>query len=65
MPVLLLILLAAVLAYLLWRRRTTSLTRNCRWRQQRAQGQWRCLYCGAVETGGAAPTVCRNPQRSL
>ena len=63
MPVLLLLLLAGVLAYFLWRRRSTSLTRNCRWRQQRAQARWRCLYCGAVQEGEAAPVICRNPKR--
>lgn len=63
MPVLLLLLLAGVFAYFLWRRHATSLTRNCRWRQQRAQGQWRCSYCGAAEPGEAAPRICRDPQR--
>jgi hypothetical protein len=63
MPIPVLILLAGVLAYFLWRRKTTSLTRNCRWRQERAQAQWRCHYCGAVAPGAAMPTTCGNPQR--
>ncbi|MFW8635803.1 hypothetical protein [Cribrihabitans pelagius] len=62
MPVLLLLLLAGVLAYLFWRRRTTSLTRHCRWRQELAQAQWRCSACGAVEPGTAPPRICRKPQ---
>lgn len=63
MPLLLLILLTGVFGYFLWRRCTSGLTRNCRWRQARAQAQWRCSYCGAVEPGEAAPRICRNPQR--
>jgi hypothetical protein len=60
MPVLILILLLAVLAYFIWRARTSSLSRNCRWRQEKARGQWRCAYCGAVEPGAEAPRICRN-----
>ncbi len=56
--------MAGVFAYFLWRRHATSLTRNCRWRQQRAQGQWRCSYCGAAEPGDAAPRICRDPRRT-
>ena len=63
MPLLLLILLAGVMAYFLWRSRTSSLSRNCRWRQQKAQGRWHCAYCGAVEEGDAAPRICRAPPR--
>ncbi|WP_291730032.1 hypothetical protein [Leisingera sp. F5] len=63
MPLLLLLLLAGVFGYFLWRRSATGLTRNCRWRQQRAKGQWFCSYCGAVAPGGEAPRFCRNPQR--
>ena len=63
MPVLLLILLAGVLAYFLWRRSATSLTRDCRWRRERVRAQWRCSFCGAVEQGEETPRICRNPQR--
>jgi hypothetical protein len=62
MPLLLLILLAGVMAYFVWRSRTSSLSRNCRWRQQKAQDRWQCLYCGALQEGGGTPRACRNPQ---
>ncbi|KAJ55036.1 hypothetical protein ACMU_14870 [Actibacterium mucosum KCTC 23349] len=64
MPVLLLILLLGVLAFLWWRRSTTTLTRNCRWRQDRKAGQWRCNYCGAtLPDTGKPPVDCLNPVR--
>ncbi len=47
MPILALLLLGGVLAYLYWRRKTTTLTRNCRWREDRQAGDWACAYCGA------------------
>jgi hypothetical protein len=61
-PILLLILLAGVLAYLVWRWRTTTLTRACRWRLDRTggPGHWRCAACGA-ETDlpdGGTPRDC-------
>ncbi|MCF8485733.1 MAG: hypothetical protein K9G71_10980 [Rhodobacteraceae bacterium] len=59
MPLLLLILLGAVLAYLWWERRQSGLTRACRWRQERAAGQWRCAACGAVKKGKLAPNQCQ------
>ncbi|MCB1312920.1 MAG: hypothetical protein KDK29_14065 [Sedimentitalea sp.] len=48
MPLLLLVLLIGVLAYLWWQHRTTTLTRNCRWRADRAAGEncYRCASCG-------------------
>lgn len=55
---LLLALLIGTLAWLWWHRRTTSLTRNCRWRQDRAAGVWRCRYCGGVIEGKTEPVVC-------
>jgi hypothetical protein len=64
MPILLVLLLFGTLAYLWWRRRTTTLTRDCRWRLDRTAGDWHCASCGArtANTGGVAPTVClRTP----
>ncbi len=60
MPVLLLILLAGVLAYFIWRHRSTSLTRDCRWRLDRAGGVWRCAACGGElpEDHRGAPRIC-------
>lgn len=60
MPVLLLILLLGVLAYFVWRHRSTTLTRDCRWRLDRGAGIWRCAACGGElpETGGGAPRIC-------
>lgn len=63
MPVVLLALLCAVVAYLWWRRHTTTLTRNCRWRQDRTRGLWSCAYCGAETPGDTAPTRCLAPGR--
>ena len=58
MPLLVLILLVGVFAYLAWQRRTSSLSRICAWRQERAAGQWRCVACGAVQPGTDAPRAC-------
>lgn len=57
MPVFLLLLLLGVLAYLWWRWRMTTLTRDCRWREDRTRRVWRCAFCGA-ETGEGPPTRC-------
>lgn len=57
MPILLILLLFGVLAYLYWRRKTTTLTRECRWRRT-APGQWRCAFCGAEMASEASPVVC-------
>ena len=69
MPILLLALLLGVLAYLYWRRRTTTLTRDCRWRQDRAAGDWVCAASGERAMSQDAPTFCaarpRKRQRHL
>ena len=57
MPVLLIVLLLGVLGYLYWRRKTTTLTRNCRWRRM-AAGRWRCAFCGAETAAETSPIVC-------
>ena len=53
MPLLLLLLLAGVLLYLWFARRGRTLTRACRWRQDRTLGpdHHRCAACGAVCEG--------------
>lgn len=58
MPLLVLILLLAVFAYLWVARRNSTLTRACLWRQERSAGQWRCAACGAVLPGEKSPRVC-------
>ncbi|MFN4154862.1 MAG: hypothetical protein ACK4HF_09420 [Paracoccaceae bacterium] len=60
MPLLLLILLLSVLAYMWITRRNSTLTRACMWRQERAAGQWRCASCGAVLPGAQEPRECRR-----
>ncbi|WP_413868771.1 hypothetical protein [Albidovulum sp.] len=63
MPLLLLALLLAVVLYLWLARRGTTLTRDCRWRLDRAGGprHYRCAACGA-ETDGR-PRDCLRPGR--
>lgn len=63
MPILLLILLVGVFAYLWWQRRTTTLTRDCRWWQDRTSGSWHCAFCGAELAQEKAPTVCLKGQQ--
>ncbi|MEP4036819.1 MULTISPECIES: hypothetical protein [unclassified Pseudophaeobacter] len=58
MPILLLLLLTGVFAYFIYRRKTTTLTRDCRWRQERSQNQWRCTSCDAVKSGATEPRDC-------
>lgn len=58
MPILILFLLVAVLTYLWWDRRHSTLTRLCAWRQERAAGRWRCAACGAISPGPKAPRAC-------
>ncbi|OIQ45084.1 MAG: hypothetical protein BM558_05315 [Roseobacter sp. MedPE-SW] len=58
MPILLLLLITGVFAYFIYRRKTTTLTRDCRWRQERSRNQWRCNSCGAVQSGTADPRDC-------
>jgi hypothetical protein len=55
------LLLLAVLGYLWWSRRGSTLTRTCRWRQDRRQG-WRCAACGATATGQEPRDCLRPPQ---
>jgi hypothetical protein len=60
MPILLLLLLVGTLGYLWYTRRTTRLTRDCRWR--RGQDEWRCVACGATAEAGVEPRYCgRGP----
>ncbi len=56
MPLLILIVVG-VLAYLWWRWRYTTLTRDCRWREDRSTGTWRCAFCGAT-VGHGPPRIC-------
>ncbi|EEE38537.1 hypothetical protein RKLH11_2379 [Rhodobacteraceae bacterium KLH11] len=62
MPVLLLLLVIGVFTYFIWRSRTSSLTRDCRWRQDRKEGLWRCAFCGAVSESEGAPKNCLKDQ---
>ncbi len=62
MPVLLILLLLGTLTYLYWQRKTTTLTRDCRWRRNRSSDGWHCAYCGAVEAGEGAPVDCKRDQ---
>ena len=65
MPILVLVLVLSVLLYLWFARRGSTLTRQCRWRQDRRAGpeMWRCATCGAVTAvaGGKAPRQCLRP----
>ena len=60
MPLLLLALLLGVFAYLWWKRTATTLTSNCRWREDRAAGDWVCSYCSARLTSSGPPKSCEN-----
>lgn len=64
MPVLMLLLLVGVLAYMWVARRGSTLTRMCRWREDRRAGLWRCAACGAetVVAGGRRPKDCLRPR---
>ncbi|MDG1279801.1 MAG: hypothetical protein P8O10_00690 [Pseudorhodobacter sp.] len=66
MPLLLLLLLAAVLLYMWLSRRNSTLTRDCRWRLDRRGGEahYRCAACGAEMdcAPGKGPRDClRKP----
>lgn len=64
MPLLVLLLLVAVFVYLYITRRGSTLTRECRWRQDRRSGpqDWRCASCGARTTSDRSPRHClREP----
>ncbi len=66
MPLLLLILLLSVLAYLWVTRRNSTLTRACRWRLDRTRGAniHHCVACGAVcdASPGRSPNACLRPK---
>lgn len=58
------LLFVAVFIALWFLRRGATLTRVCRWRQDRAAGPglWRCVVCGAVTQGAGAPRHCLRGQ---
>ena len=58
MPILLLLLAFGVLGFLWYQRATTTLTRDCRWRQDKANDLWRCAFCGAETKGAEEPKDC-------
>jgi len=58
MPLLLILLALGVLGFLWYVRATTTLTRDCRWRQDKARGVWRCAFCGAETEGENQPKDC-------
>ena len=60
MPVLVLLLLVGVFAYLWFARRGSTLGRECRWRMDRAAGPevWRCAVCGAETVSARSPRHC-------
>ncbi len=58
MPLLLLFLALGVLAFLWHARVTTTLTRDCRWRQDKTRDIWRCAFCGAEQAGSDEPKDC-------
>lgn len=57
MVILLLVLLVGVLAYFVWRRMATTLTRTCRWRKV-GDHAYRCTYCGARARQTDPPLFC-------
>ena len=66
MGFLILILAFGAFAYLTWKYRMTTLTRNCRWRLDREAGVWTCAFCNEslpIEALERAPTVCMDPSR--
>ncbi|MFC3613034.1 hypothetical protein ACFORG_04615 [Lutimaribacter marinistellae] len=48
------------IGYMVWRRNTSDLRRECRWRQSREAGVWVCTFCGASEPGTERPNICRR-----
>jgi hypothetical protein len=58
MPLLLIPVVLGVFACLWWRHRFTTLTRDCRWRRDRAAAGWRCAACGARTGGEDTPRAC-------
>ncbi|GAA6200952.1 hypothetical protein [Aquicoccus sp. SU-CL01552] len=55
-----LVLFVGVAGYFVWRHHFSSLSRDCRWRLDRAGGVWRCAACGGELPDGAkgAPRIC-------
>ena len=46
-------------AWQYWRWTRTTLTRACRWREDRLGAEWVCAFCGArTRTDGRSPRVC-------
>ncbi|NBE07793.1 hypothetical protein [Paragemmobacter ruber] len=64
MVILVPLLLVAVFVALWVMRRGATLTRVCRWREDRAAGVdlWRCAVCGAVTQARGAPRHCLRGQ---
>lgn len=68
MLILLVPLVLALLAWIYWRNRNDTLTRNCRWRADRTAGpgHFTCASCGGrIKTeNGEWPRVCvaREPR---
>ncbi|WP_172299347.1 hypothetical protein [Pseudoruegeria sp. HB172150] len=58
--ILFLFLAIGTFAYLWWKWHHTTLTRECRWRQDRTAGDWYCVHCGGrtVTDGGKPPKIC-------
>lgn len=60
------VLLISVLIAMAVLRRGVTLTRDCRWRLDRAAvggAVWRCAVCGAVTQGAREPRQCLRPPR--
>jgi len=62
--ILLLPLLAIAVFLALWlSRRGSTLTRQCLWREHRAEALWRCAACGAeTPSTGGKPRHCLRVQ---
>lgn len=69
MPLLLILLLIGVFLYLWIDRRGSTLTRACRWRLDRTQGEgaYRCASCGAttLSSDPSGPRQCLRPAPAL
>ncbi len=61
--VIVVVLAIGAFAFLWWRWRYTTLTRDCRWRQSKATGDWHCAFCGerAAPSDGQSPRHCARP----
>ncbi|PHQ93977.1 MAG: hypothetical protein COB40_13215 [Marinosulfonomonas sp.] len=53
-------LIIVVIALMFYRFKTSRLTRDCRWRQDRARGLYVCAFCGAEIAceNDKAPNIC-------